>query len=253
MFHIVIPARYGSTRLPGKALVDIAGKPMVWWVWQRALSTSATSVIVATDHEEIAAVMTDFGADVQMTKATHPSGTDRLAEVVERRGWADDTVVVNLQGDEPLMPESNIHQVATELSNHPGASIATLAEPISSIEQFADPSVVKVVVDAQGKALYFSRAPIPFSREGSHDSGSGDGLANIAGAQRHAGLYAYRAGFLRQFVTWEQAPIERRESLEQLRALYQGCQIRVITAAESVPPGVDTEADLAVVRRILDV
>jgi GTP:adenosylcobinamide-phosphate guanylyltransferase len=125
MFHIVIPARYGSTRLPGKALADIAGKPMVWWVWQRALSTSAASVIVATDHEEIAAVMTDFGADVQMTKATHPSGTDRLAEVVERRGWADDTVVVNLQGDEPLMPESNIHQVATELSNHPGASIAT--------------------------------------------------------------------------------------------------------------------------------
>ena len=158
MFHIVIPARYGSTRLPGKALMDIAGHPMVWWVWQRALASSAASVVVATDHDDIASIMRECGADVAMTKTSHPSGTDRLAEVVDQRGWSDDDIVVNLQGDEPLMPVENVEQVARELAENDNASIATLVEPITSVDEFNDPSVVKVVASAFGNALYFSQS-----------------------------------------------------------------------------------------------
>lgn len=249
MFHIVIPARYGSTRLPGKALLDIAGHPMVWWVWQRALASSAASVVVATDHEDIASVMTECGADVAMTKTSHPSGTDRLAEVVDQRGWSDDEIVVNLQGDEPLMPVENLEQVARELSENSAASVSTLAEPITDVEAFHDPSVVKVVASAAGNALYFSRAPIPYPR----DIGDAALEAKILelGLMRHVGLYAYRCGFLRAFVTWEQAPMERVEALEQLRALHHGAQIRVAEATQPVPAGVDTQKDLDHVRRLL--
>jgi 3-deoxy-manno-octulosonate cytidylyltransferase (CMP-KDO synthetase) len=249
MFHIVIPARYGSTRLPGKALLDIAGHPMVWWVWQRALASSAASVVVATDHEDIASVMRECGADVAMTKTSHPSGTDRLAEVVDQRGWGDDAIVVNLQGDEPLMPVENLEQVARELAENPAASIATLAEPITDVQAFHDPSVVKVVASAAGNAMYFSRAPIPYPR----DIGDAALEAKILelGLMRHVGLYAYRCGFLRAFVTWEQAPTERVEALEQLRAVHHGAQIRVAEAAQPVPAGVDTPKDLEHVRGLL--
>lgn len=249
MFHIVIPARYGSTRLPGKALLDIAGHPMVWWVWQRALASSAASVVVATDHDDIASIMRECGADVAMTKASHPSGTDRLAEVVDQRSWSDDEVVVNLQGDEPLMPVENLEQVARELGENPAASIATLAETITDVQAFRDPSVVKVVASAAGNAMYFSRAPIPYPR----DIGDAALEAKILelGLMRHVGLYAYRCGFLRDFVSWEQAPMERVEALEQLRALHHGAQIRVAAAAQPVPAGVDTQKDLDHVRRLL--
>jgi 3-deoxy-manno-octulosonate cytidylyltransferase (CMP-KDO synthetase) len=249
MFHIVIPARYGSTRLQGKALLDIAGHPMVWWVWQRALASSAASVVVATDHDDIATIMRECGADVAMTKTSHPSGTDRLAEVVDQRGWSDDAIVVNLQGDEPLMPVENLEQVACELSQNPAASVSTLAEPITDVRAFHDPSVVKVVASAAGNAMYFSRAPIPYPR----DIGDEALEAKILklGLMRHVGLYAYRCGFLRAFVSWEQAPMERVEALEQLRALHHGAQIRVAEAAQPVPAGVDTQKDLDHVRRLL--
>ena len=197
MFHIVIPARYGSTRLPGKALLDIAGHPMVWWVWQRALASSAASVVVATDHEDIASVMRECGADVAMTKTSHPSGTDRLAEVVDQRGWSDDEIVVNLQGDEPLMPVENLEQVARELGENPAASIATLAETITDVKAFHDPSVVKVVASAAGNAMYFSRAPIPYPRDIA-DTALEAKILEL-GLMRHVGLYAYRCGFLRAF------------------------------------------------------
>ena len=249
MFHIVIPARYGSTRLPGKALLDIAGHPMVWWVWQRALASSAASVVVATDHEDIASVMRECGADVAMTKSSHPSGTDRLAEVVDQRGWSDDEIVVNLQGDEPLMPVENLEQVARELGENPAASIATLAETITDVKAFHDPSVVKVVASAAGNAMYFSRAPIPYPRDIA-DTALEAKILEL-GLMRHVGLYAYRCGFLRAYVTWEQAPMERVEALEQLRALHHGAQIRVSESAQPVPAGVDTQKDLDHVRRLL--
>lgn len=246
MYNVVIPARFGSTRLPGKALADIGGHPMVYWVWCRACQSSAEAVVVATDHDGIADVMRGYGADVAMTRSDHPSGTDRLAEVAEQRGWSDGTIVVNLQGDEPLMPEANLAQVAMELMAHPEASIATLSEPLERLEDLYSPSVVKVVASVAGEALYFSRAPIPFPRDGESVSGQ-----CLRVAQRHVGLYAYRCGFLRRFVTWTQGDLEQLESLEQLRALSHGEIIRVVRAAETVPAGVDTPADLEHIRAII--
>ncbi len=247
MYHVVIPARFGSTRLPGKALADIAGHPMVYWVWLRACQSNADSVIVATDHEGIAEVMRGYGADVAMTRSDHMSGTDRLAEVAEQRAWSDDTIVVNLQGDEPLMPEANLAQVAQELQANPAASIATLCEPLEQRDDLYNPSVVKVVVTEAGNALYFSRAPIPFPRAGEEAA-----ELSLRVAKRHVGLYAYRCGFLRRFVSYPQADIERLESLEQLRAMSQGEVIRVVPACERVPAGVDTPADLAHVRAVME-
>lgn len=244
-FHVVIPARFGSSRLPGKVLADIAGQPMLYWVWQRALAAEPASVVVATDDARIRDVMEAAGADVVMTAASHPSGTDRLAEVCETRGWGDDTVVVNLQGDEPLMPPENLRQAAEALAASPGAAIATLCHAITSLDEFRDPAAVKVVCDAAGNALYFSRAPIPWPR----DHLAADDMGTLpSGIFRHVGLYAYRVGFLRRFVELPPAPLEILESLEQLRALYHGETIRVVEAGHPVPPGVDTEADLAAVR-----
>jgi 3-deoxy-manno-octulosonate cytidylyltransferase (CMP-KDO synthetase) len=247
MYHVVIPARFGSTRLPGKALADIAGHPMVYWVWLRARQSNADSVIVATDHEGIAEVMRGYGADVAMTRSNHMSGTDRLAEVAEQRAWSDDTIVVNLQGDEPLMPEANLAQVAQALQTNPAASIATLCEPLEQLDDLYNPSVVKVVVSEAGNALYFSRAPIPFPRAGVEAA-----ELSMRVAQRHVGLYAYRCGFLRRFVSYPQADIEQLESLEQLRAMSQGEVIRVVPARERVPAGVDTPADLEHVRAVME-
>lgn len=247
MYRVVIPTRLDSTRLPGKALIDIAGHPMVYWVWCRARESDASEVIVATDNETIASVMRDYGADVVMTRSDHDSGTDRVAEVVSQRGWHDDDVLVNLQGDEPLMPSVNIDQVARELLSHPDAAMATLSEPISSIDELSNPAVVKVVASDEGRALYFSRAAIPFPRDGAVCE-----QHILATARRHVGLYAYRCGFLRRYITWQPSAIEQLEKLEQLRALSHGQTIRVVAAEASSPIGVDTQADLDGVRRLIE-
>jgi len=240
MFNIVIPARFGSTRLPGKALLPIADKPMVAWVWERAMQAGAEHVVVATDDQRIVDEMTSRGAQVAMTRADHASGTDRLAEVVDQLGWADDAIVVNLQGDEPLMPVANIQRVAAMLNETAGADMATLMEPLAAADADQQ-SVVKVVSSEAGRALYFSRSAIPFHREG--------GVR--APMFRHIGLYAYRAGFLQTFVGWPPAVAEQSESLEQLRALAHDAHIQIELAPATVPAGVDTESDLAAVRALL--
>ena len=240
MFNIVIPARFGSTRLPGKALLPIADKPMVAWVWERAMQAGAEHVVVATDDQRIVDEMTSRGAQVAMTRADHASGTDRLAEVVDELEWADDAIVVNLQGDEPLMPVANIQRVAAMLNETAGADMATLMEPLAAADADQQ-SVVKVVSSEAGRALYFSRSAIPFHREG--------GVP--APMFRHIGLYAYRAAFLQTFVGWPPAVAEQSESLEQLRALAHDAHIQIELAPETVPAGVDTESDLAAVRALL--
>ena len=248
-FSIVIPARHASSRFPGKPLAIIAGKPMLQWVHERARATAARDVIVATDDARIAAAAGSFGARVVMTSADHASGTDRIAEVVATLGWPDDTIVVNLQGDEPLMPVALLQQVASALAAHPSAAIATLAAPITRLEEFLDTNVVKVVLDQAGRALYFSRAPIPWTRDAAPD-----GLASqtaFEGARRHLGLYAYRVGALRQLAAWPPAALEDRERLEQLRALAHGLEIRVVDAAERPGPDVNSPADLPRVAALL--
>ncbi len=249
MFHVVIPARFGSTRLPGKALADIQGHPMTYWVWRRAVASGASSVIIATDDQRIASVMREYGAEVAMTRADHPSGTDRLAEVAVQQGWSDDTVIVNLQGDEPLMPPENLVQVARALQQAPEAGVVTLCEPINDWQTFENPSVVKVVTNVEGYATYFSRAMIPWPRTAVREGA--EAVFDLEGIARHVGLYAYRVGFLHRFVSWAPAPTELLESLEQLRTLYYAAQIKVIYAQQPVPAGVDTEADLNAVRRLM--
>ena len=244
MYHIVIPARYGSTRLPAKALADINGKPLVYWVWRQAMQSKAVSVTVATDDIRIQEAMILHGADVTMTDSDHPSGTDRLAEVARLKAWDSSVIVVNLQGDEPLMPVANLEQVADLLHGHPEASIATLCEPIDTADAFHDASVVKVVSDASGRAHYFSRSPIPHVR-------GADATFVPPEARRHVGLYAYRVSFLADFTSQPVAPHEQLESLEQLRALHCGHEIRIADAIEPVPSGVDTQKDLDAVRRVM--
>ena len=244
MYHIVIPARYGSTRLPAKALADINGKPLVYWVWRQAMQSKAVSVTVATDDVRIQEAMILQGAEVIMTDPDHPSGTDRLAEVARLKSWDSSVIVVNLQGDEPLMPVANLEQVADLLNGHPEASIATLSEPIDTADAFHDASVVKVVSDASGRAHYFSRSPIPHVR-------GADETFVPPEARRHVGLYAYRLSFLADFASQPVAPLEQLESLEQLRALHCGHEIRIADAIEPVPSGVDTPKDLDAVRRLM--
>ncbi len=245
-YTVVIPARYGSTRLPGKPLLDIAGKPMVQRVWEQARRSAAREVVIATDDERIMAVAEGFGAKVCMTSPDHPSGTDRLHEVAAYFGWGDEQIVVNVQGDEPMIPPGVIDQVARNLATHTQAGIATLCEGIVDIAELLDPNAVKVVCDRRGMALYFSRAAIPWPRE--HFRAGRDAMPAQGNWQRHIGIYAYRTAFLHQYVTWQPAPLEQLEQLEQLRALYNGVGIHVATAAEPVPPGVDTQADLDAVR-----
>ena len=242
MFRVVIPARYASTRLPGKALLPIAGKPLVQWVYERACAAGAAEVLIATDDERIAAAAAGFGAAAVLTARTHPSGTDRIAEVARVRGWAASEIVVNVQGDEPLMPPALIAQVAGLLERQPRAHIATLATPISSVDELMDPNVVKVVTDARGVALYFSRAPIPWNR-----AGAPGGLLSqkeTDGARRHRGLYAYRVESLLRLAQLAQGVLESREQLEQLRALEHGLTIFVGNAAGDPGPDVNTPADL---------
>lgn len=245
-FTVVIPARHGSTRLPGKPLLDIAGKSMVQRVWEQASKSSATEVVVATDDQRIFELARDFGANVCMTSVDHPSGTDRLQEVAAQCGWDDEQIVVNVQGDEPLIPPAVIDQVALNLANHDRAGMATLCADITGLEELLNPNAVKVVFDARGMALYFSRATIPWPREQFMEGQQT--MPESGNWYRHIGIYAYRTGFLHQYVTWQPAPLEQLEHLEQLRALYNGVDIHVARALEVVPGGVDTQADLDTVR-----
>jgi len=245
-FKVVIPARYASTRLPAKPLLDLGGKPMVARVAERALQSGAAEVWVATDHEGVFSVCRAHGLNVLMTRPDHPSGTDRLAEVVALRGWADDAIVVNVQGDEPLIDPLLIADVARALAADRAASIATAAHRIQDIADFLNPNVVKVVSAANGHALYFSRAPIPWHRDGLAQQQAA--LPGDLVARRHIGLYAYRVGFLRRFGELVPAPVEQWEALEQLRALWHGFHIHVIECAYAPQPGVDTPADLERVR-----
>lgn len=250
-FRVVIPARYGSSRLPGKPLLDIGGKPMVVHVYERALQSAASEVVVATDDARIADALREIGAPVVMTRADHPSGTDRLQEVAAHFGWRDDEIVVNVQGDEPLIPPAVINQVADNLRQAEEAGIATLAEPLHDAEQLFNPNIVKLVRDAGNHALYFSRAPMPWARDAfarTRDELPPEALSLYL---RHLGIYAYRVGFLHDYVSWPPALIEQVEALEQLRALYQGVKIHVDVAAVALPPGVDTQADLDRVRAVL--
>ncbi|OOZ42066.1 3-deoxy-manno-octulosonate cytidylyltransferase [Solemya pervernicosa gill symbiont] len=248
-FVIAIPARYASSRLPGKPLLDIAGKPMIEHVYQRAMESGADEVIIATDDVRIKQRAKAFGAKVCMTSPDHHSGTDRLAEVAEQMGWGDNQIVVNLQGDEPLMPSEPLQQVAHNLGQAGDASIATLATPIHTTAELFDPHVVKVVLDAKGYALYFSRAPIPWDRDAF--GVTTEELPENRIHYRHIGLYAYRVGFLNRYAASNPCELEQTESLEQLRALWSGERIHVGIVDEPPGHGVDTEADLQRVNQLL--
>jgi 3-deoxy-manno-octulosonate cytidylyltransferase (CMP-KDO synthetase) len=250
-FHVVIPARYASTRLPGKPLLDIGGRTMIQRVVERACASGADEVLVATDDARIAAAVHDprrpGRAIAVMTEPRLPSGTDRVAAVAAARDWSDDTLVVNVQGDEPFLPPSLVDQAAQLLERDRGAGIATLAVPIDSLEEFLDPNVVKVVATADGTALYFSRAPVPWSRDGA--TAGLTSQREFAGAWRHVGLYAYRVGVLRELTARPPSQLEQREKLEQLRALEHGVRIVVGACLERPAAGVDTAADLERARR----
>ena len=248
-FRVVIPARLRSTRLPGKMLADIAGRPMLAWVAQQAAASGASEVIIATDHADIAAAMTTLGWRVCMTSEAHATGTDRLAQAVDLLQLGDDEVVVNVQGDEPLIDPRLVRAVADELVARPGASIATAVHPLASAAAFFDPNVVKVVADARGYATYFSRAPIPYARDAF--AATRDALPPAFPALRHVGIYAYRVSYLREFARLAPTPAERFEALEQLRALGHGHRIALAIWSGPVEPGVDTPADLDRVRAIL--
>ncbi|MCG6966722.1 MAG: 3-deoxy-manno-octulosonate cytidylyltransferase [Chromatiaceae bacterium] len=242
-FKVVIPARYGSQRLPGKPLLEIAGKPMIQHVFERACESGAHEVVIATDDARIQSAVGRFTDQVCMTSSAHNSGTDRIAEVVSQLRWPEHTLVVNLQGDEPLMPPELVSQVAATLEGHPEAGMATLAVPLTEAEQLFDANVVKVVVDRNGYALYFSRATIPWKRD-LFVADAEPQPAWIEGLHRHLGIYAYRAGFLVGYARLPVSPIERMESLEQLRVLWNGGRIAVDVAASAPPAGVDTAEDL---------
>lgn len=254
-FTVVIPARYASTRLPGKPLADIAGKPMIQHVYERAGESNASRVVIATDDKRIETACRAFGAEVVMTSPDHVSGTDRLEEVARRLEFAPDDRVVNVQGDEPLIPPSLIDQVAANLTRFPDAAIATLCEKITDVASVFNPNVVKVVSDHLGMAHYFSRAPIPWARDAWTDGDWSLWTAAIPDEvdyYRHIGIYGYRVRLLTDFVRWAPAPTEMTESLEQLRALYNGARIHVEEASETPPAGVDTEADLERLRQWME-
>ncbi|MDE2451598.1 MAG: 3-deoxy-manno-octulosonate cytidylyltransferase [Gammaproteobacteria bacterium] len=241
-FHVAIPARHGSTRLPGKMLAPIQGKPMLQWVYERARASGAGDVLIATDDAAIATAAKAFGAVARMTSAAHTSGTDRLAELATIEHWSEADIVVNVQGDEPLIPPALIRQVASLLDSDPQAAIATLATPVESLEELLDPNAVKVVADSKGRALYFSRAPVPWNRDGAPTGLSSQRV--FAGARRHVGIYAYRVGALRRLASLTPTALEKAEKLEQLRALENGLVIRVADATERPGPDINTAEDL---------
>jgi 3-deoxy-manno-octulosonate cytidylyltransferase (CMP-KDO synthetase) len=243
LFHVIIPARFGSTRLPAKPLLQIGDRPLIQWVWQSAIDSGAASVLVATDDERIRAAALKFGADCVMTSPNHVSGTDRVAETVRAKGFAADEIVVNLQGDEPLMPAAVLASVAQGLKTA-GSDISTAVAPIQSLQEFTDPNCVKALRARDGRALYFSRAPVPWPR----DSIAAERPASFQGAWRHIGIYAYRVRSLLQFAAWPPTPLEMTEKLEQLRALEHGMHIHLVTLSEPPPAGIDTPEDLERVR-----
>lgn len=247
-FTVIIPARYASSRLPGKPLLDINGYPMIQYVWQKAQQAGANCVIIATDHPQIQTVAKAFGAEVCMTSDQHQSGTERLAEVVAKMAIADQEIIVNVQGDEPLIPPIIVQQVATNLDKN-GVNMATLAVKLTTREELFNPNVVKTVINDKGMALYFSRAAVPFARD--HFSECDDTFVASQCYLRHIGIYAYRAGFIKQYVAWQPTVLEQLESLEQLRALWYGEQIHVELAKQAPALGVDTAQDLARVRQML--
>jgi 3-deoxy-manno-octulosonate cytidylyltransferase (CMP-KDO synthetase) len=246
-FHVVIPARFAASRLPGKPLLDVGGRPLIQWVWERAKDSGAASVIVATDDDRIAHAARGFGAEVVMTDARHASGTDRVAEVVRALRLGDEEIVVNLQGDEPMMPAGVIADVARALRERPACGIATAAAPVRDVAEFLDPSCVKALRAEDGGALYFSRAPVPWPRE---EAPSGRPAA-ARGAWRHIGIYAYRVRSLLEFAAWPPSVLESIEKLEQLRALEHGMRIHVLALDTAPPAGVDTPEDLERVRAML--
>lgn len=246
-FYVVIPARYASSRLPGKPLLDIAGKPMVAWVAQRAKQSGAKQVVIATDDNRILQAVEQLGYQALMTNANHVSGTDRIAEVAMQQAWPDDAIVVNVQGDEPLIDVALIAEVATQLSNAKHAVMATACHAIHKKTDFLNPNIVKVVLDADSNALYFSRAPIPYPR----DSFANNELAANIPAYRHIGIYAYRAKFLKQYASIPPSTLEQFECLEQLRVLHQGYKISVAITNNAPATGVDTQEDLDFVRTII--
>ncbi|WP_127347853.1 3-deoxy-manno-octulosonate cytidylyltransferase [Pseudidiomarina mangrovi] len=239
-FTVIIPARYASSRLPGKPLAMIGDKTMVQRVYERAAAAGAAEVIVATDDQRIVDAVEAFGGRAMLTASHHQSGTERIAEVIEYLAIADDHIVVNVQGDEPFIPPEIIRQVADNLANQRLAQMATLAVPIESIDEVMSPHAVKVVTDVNGYALYFSRAPIPYER----DALGQQQLGALADYRRHIGIYAYRAGFVWRYVEWPASPLEQIESLEQLRVLWYGERIHVAEAIKAPPAGIDTPADL---------
>jgi 3-deoxy-manno-octulosonate cytidylyltransferase (CMP-KDO synthetase) len=247
-FKVVIPARLGSTRLPQKVLRLISGKPVVRHVWEAALRSGAEDVVIATDAQEVFDVCAAFGAGVQMTAATHGSGTDRANEIARRANWSASTIVVNLQGDEPLMPPALVRQAAELLASDPQAQIASLCHPLHQLDEWLNPNVVKVTMDRAGRALYFSRAPIPWQRDGATRA---QPLLPQGLAFRHIGLYAYRVAALAEFSALPAAPLEQCEALEQLRALYHGFCIRMGVTDTPPPRGIDTEEDLVAVQALL--
>ena len=246
-FKVVIPARYASSRLPAKPLLDIAGKPMVVRVAEQAQRSGAQDVVIATDHQGIFDVVAQHGYQVVMTREDHPSGTDRIAEVAAHFNWASGEIVVNVQGDEPLIEPALIREVAGNLNAHPEASIATACHVIHDKETMLNPNVVKVVMDAHGYAMYFSRAPIPYPRDVFAQNLA---LPVNLPVYRHIGLYAYRAKFLSDYAQLVPAQIEQYEALEQLRALWHGYKISVAITQQAPAPGVDTQQDLEIVRKL---
>jgi len=248
-FVVIVPARLASTRLPRKPLADLAGEPMVVRVARRAAASGAERVVVATDSDEVLAACRRFDVEAVLTRAEHPTGTDRLAEAADALELADETIVANVQGDEPLLPPQVVTRVAGLLAQRPDCAMATAAHPLADAAEFFNPNVVKVVTDATGRALLFSRAPIPWARDAF--AAARDRLPAGLPAWRHVGLYAYRAAFLRRFPALPRAPIEEQENLEQLRALWHGFGIAVLPLAEPLPPGVDTAEDLDKARALL--
>ncbi|MDJ0958246.1 MAG: 3-deoxy-manno-octulosonate cytidylyltransferase [Arenicellales bacterium] len=234
-FDILIPARYSATRLPGKPLLDVCGKPLIQWVYERAKSSKAQHVVVATDDERIEQAVKKFGGEVCMTRTDHQSGSDRIAEVVNQLHLPKDRIIVNLQGDEPSIPQALINKVARRLFTDDQVAVATACHEINTDKEFKDPNIVKVVCNTKGHALYFSRAPIPWPR---------DGKGNSVKALRHIGIYAYRAEFLREFTRWPETDAEKTEQLEQLRILEHGVPIAVCRVEELPEAGIDTQADL---------
>ena len=248
-YHIVIPARFASERLPGKVLLDLAGQPLLQYVWQRACESAAESVVIATDDERIVSAAGAFGARVVLTSADHQSGSDRIAECAATLSWPDDHLVVNLQGDEPLMPPACLDQVAALLDQRPDCEVASLYWPIDEAGEVQNPNAVKVVTDAKDRALYFSRSPIPYARSYTSISAA---MSGGVVWKRHLGLYAYRLAALRRYTSCTPTPLEKSERLEQLRIMEQGGRIAMAAACEFIPAGIDTAEDLERVRNLIE-